>query len=32
MRLPMTPISDATRKAVDQVLHQLDLIGAKAAE
>jgi 4-hydroxy-tetrahydrodipicolinate synthase len=32
MRLPMVPISDAARKAVDQVLLQLDLIGAKAAE
>ena len=32
MRLPMVGISDATRKAVDQVLLQLDLIDAKAAE
>jgi 4-hydroxy-tetrahydrodipicolinate synthase len=32
MRLPMVGISDATRKAVDQVLRQLDLIDAKAAE
>jgi 4-hydroxy-tetrahydrodipicolinate synthase len=32
MRLPMVGVSDATRKAVDQVLRQLDLIDAKAAE
>lgn len=32
MRLPMVGISDATRKAVDHVLRQLDLIHAKAAE
>jgi 4-hydroxy-tetrahydrodipicolinate synthase len=32
MRLPMVAISEATRKAVDRVLLQLDLIEAKAAE
>ena len=32
MRLPMVGVSEATRKAVDQVLRQLDLIDAKAAE
>ena len=32
MRLPMVVISDATRKAVDRVLRDLDLIDAKAAE
>jgi 4-hydroxy-tetrahydrodipicolinate synthase len=32
MRLPMVPISEVTRKAVDNVLRQLDLIDAKAAE
>jgi 4-hydroxy-tetrahydrodipicolinate synthase len=32
MRLPMVPVTDATRKAVDRVLSQLDLIDAKAAE
>jgi 4-hydroxy-tetrahydrodipicolinate synthase len=32
MRLPMVPVSEATRKAVDNVLRQLDLIDAKAAE
>jgi 4-hydroxy-tetrahydrodipicolinate synthase len=32
MRLPMVPISEASRKAVDHVLGQLDLVGAKAAE
>lgn len=32
MRLPMVAISDATRKAVDRVLRDLDLIDAKAAE
>ncbi|MBA2125272.1 4-hydroxy-tetrahydrodipicolinate synthase [Hyphomicrobium methylovorum] len=32
MRLPMVPISEASRKAIDRVLVQLDLIGAKAAE
>ncbi len=32
MRLPMVPISEASRKAVDNVLRQLDLIDAKAAE
>jgi 4-hydroxy-tetrahydrodipicolinate synthase len=32
MRLPMVAFSEATRKAVDRVLLQLDLIEAKAAE
>jgi 4-hydroxy-tetrahydrodipicolinate synthase len=32
MRLPMIPVTDATRKAVDRVLSQLGLIDAKAAE
>ena len=32
MRLPMAPVSDATRQAVDAVLEQVGLIGAKAAE
>jgi len=32
MRLPMVPVSDATRKAVDSVLMDLGLIDAKAAE
>jgi 4-hydroxy-tetrahydrodipicolinate synthase len=32
MRLPMVAVTDATRKAVDRVLSQLDLIDAKAAE
>lgn len=32
MRLPMVPVSEATRKAIDQVLQRLDLIDAKAAE
>jgi 4-hydroxy-tetrahydrodipicolinate synthase len=32
MRLPMVPISEVTRKVVDNVLRQLDLIDAKAAE
>ena len=32
MRLPMVPISDASKKAVDAVLVSLGLIGAKAAE
>ncbi len=32
MRLPMVPISDAARKAVDKVLSDLDLIDARAAE
>jgi len=32
MRLPMVLVSEATRKAVDNVLRQLDLIDAKAAE
>ena len=31
-RLPMVPVSDATRKAVDAVLAKLGLIKAKAAE
>ena len=32
MRLPMVPVSDATKKAVDAVLLQLGLLDAKAAE
>jgi 4-hydroxy-tetrahydrodipicolinate synthase len=32
MRLPMVPLSEASRKAIDQVLSQLDLVSAKAAE
>ncbi|MET0407705.1 MAG: 4-hydroxy-tetrahydrodipicolinate synthase [Hyphomicrobium sp.] len=32
MRLPMVPLSDASRRAIDQVLSDLDLISAKAAE
>ena len=32
MRLPMVPVSDATKKAVDEVLLQLGLLDAKAAE
>jgi 4-hydroxy-tetrahydrodipicolinate synthase len=32
MRLPMVPISEASRKAIDRVLGELDLVGAKAAE
>ncbi len=32
MRLPMVGISEASRKAIDQVLSQLDLLSAKAAE
>ncbi len=32
MRLPMVPVSDATKKAVDAVLDQLGLAMAKAAE
>jgi 4-hydroxy-tetrahydrodipicolinate synthase len=32
MRLPMVPVSEATRKAIDQVLQRLDLIDVKAAE
>lgn len=32
MRLPMVPVSDATKKAVDAVLSQLGLLDAKAAE
>ena len=32
MRLPMVPVSDATKKAVDTVLAQLGLLDAKAAE
>lgn len=32
MRLPMVPISEATKKAVDAVLLQLGLLDAKAAE
>jgi 4-hydroxy-tetrahydrodipicolinate synthase len=32
MRLPMVPVSEATKKAVDAVLKQLGLLDAKAAE
>ncbi len=32
MRLPMVPVSDATKIAVDAVLNQLGLLDAKAAE
>jgi 4-hydroxy-tetrahydrodipicolinate synthase len=32
MRLPMVPISDASKKAIDAVMADLGLIGAKAAE
>jgi 4-hydroxy-tetrahydrodipicolinate synthase len=32
MRLPMVPVSDATRQAVDAVLDKLGLLTAKAAE
>jgi 4-hydroxy-tetrahydrodipicolinate synthase len=32
MRLPMVPISDASKKAVDAVLNELGLLDAKAAE
>jgi 4-hydroxy-tetrahydrodipicolinate synthase len=32
MRLPMVPLSDASRRAIDQVLSDLDLLSAKAAE
>ena len=32
MRLPMVPVSEATKKAVDAVLSQLGLLDAKAAE
>jgi 4-hydroxy-tetrahydrodipicolinate synthase len=32
MRLPMVPLSEASRRAIDQVLSQLDLVSAKAAE
>jgi 4-hydroxy-tetrahydrodipicolinate synthase len=32
MRLPMVPISDASKSAIDAVLADLGLIGAKAAE
>ena len=32
MRLPMVPMSDASKTAVDGVLHSLGLLGAKAAE
>ena len=32
MRLPMVPVSDATKKAVDAVLRELGLLDAKAAE
>jgi 4-hydroxy-tetrahydrodipicolinate synthase len=32
MRLPMVPLSEASRRAIDQVLSDLDLLSAKAAE
>ena len=32
MRLPMAPVTEETRQAVDAVLEQVGLIGAKAAE
>jgi 4-hydroxy-tetrahydrodipicolinate synthase len=32
MRLPMVSLSEASRRAIDQVLSQLDLLSAKAAE
>jgi 4-hydroxy-tetrahydrodipicolinate synthase len=32
MRLPMVPISDASKKAIDAVMNQLGLLDAKAAE
>ncbi|MBS0239928.1 MAG: 4-hydroxy-tetrahydrodipicolinate synthase [Proteobacteria bacterium] len=32
MRLPMVPVSEASRRAIDAVLLRLDLIDAKAAE
>lgn len=32
MRLPMVPLTDASKRAIDQVLSDLDLVSAKAAE
>jgi 4-hydroxy-tetrahydrodipicolinate synthase len=32
MRLPMVPLTDASRRAIDKVLSDLDLVSAKAAE
>lgn len=32
MRLPMVPLTEASRRAIDQVLSDLDLVSAKAAE
>ena len=32
MRLPMVPVSEASRRAIDAVLLRLDLLDAKAAE
>ena len=32
MRLPMVPLSDASKSAIDAVMHSLGLLGAKAAE
>ncbi len=32
MRLPMVPLSDASKSAIDTVMHSLGLLGAKAAE
>jgi 4-hydroxy-tetrahydrodipicolinate synthase len=32
MRLPMVPLTDASRRAIDKVLSDLDLLSAKAAE
>ncbi|MBS0252618.1 MAG: 4-hydroxy-tetrahydrodipicolinate synthase [Proteobacteria bacterium] len=32
MRLPMVPLSEASKRAIDQVLSDLDLLSAKAAE
>ena len=32
MRLPMVPLTEASRRAIDEVLSDLDLVSAKAAE
>lgn len=32
MRLPMVPLTEASRRAIDKVLNDLDLVSAKAAE
>ncbi len=32
MRLPMVPLSEASKSAIDAVMHSLSLLGAKAAE